>query len=168
MPSKGSFPCIKRSTGTGVEGTFRTMGCICHGFDLPLDFLASAEAWIDDIRAFELLQGICVGVEPINLAQRYSIPLDTQPVKILFYLTIVIFPDPGRIDVLEAQQETSVIFPSEIVGKFRRVDMAKVQVASGGRGKASQHLGILRFPNPCIKFQKRISIIFKCKLLAFI
>src|SRR4051794_37215559 len=101
--------------------------------DIARDFAAALEARIDQPLALEFRERLAVGIEVLRLPPRWLFPRDPEPREILIDRLLELRPAAARIDILDAQQESSAKRARHLEIDQRRERVAKMQIAIRAR-----------------------------------
>lgn len=132
--SSGLLSGRELTAGSGVEGTFGALGGAGEFGQFLLDFAAGAEAWVDDAERAEFFQCFPISREAVELVPRGSMPRKTEPAEVAFDVFIMLRPDAGVIDVLEAQEESPVRVLRQFMGHESGMGVPEMEI-SGGAGR---------------------------------
>lgn len=127
------------AAGAGVEGAFGALGGAGEVGELGLDFTAGAEAGVDDAEGFEVVEGLLVVGEAVELAPGGEIPGEAEPAEVGFDLEVVFLADAGVVDVLEAEKEGASGIAGPLVGEEGGVGVSQVEESGGAGGEAGGH-----------------------------
>ena len=133
----------QRPAGARIERTFRSMGGVGDARDFFVDVATGAEAGIEDSALAELSEGALVGAKAVRLANRIIVPGDSQPTQVLLDALVILRPDTGVIDVLEAQEKAALLPPGQIVRHQCSVGVAEVETAGWAGREARGHTRVL-------------------------
>ena len=103
------------------------------------DFGPSADARIEQSRGAQRVERGRVS-RRVAALQLDPVPSDAEPIQILDDPVDEGGARPTAIDVLEAQQEASAVRSGRGAGGERRIGMAQVQSAGGGRRETRHHI----------------------------
>lgn len=122
---------LARRRGAGPEGFGLAMG---RAADLVQRGLAGAETAIEQAPVGQAGQGRGVGLPSQRLAPDGGLPVKAEPGQILQDPGLVFAPRPGRVDILDPQEEPALRRPRRPVGRQGRIGVAAMQ-ASRRRGR---------------------------------
>src|ERR1700722_11471262 len=111
--------------------------------DFFCDFLAGAEAGIDQAFRRQPIQRAAIGIHPRRLARHWLFPCQAQPGQNLENRTDKFVPRPSLIQVLDAQAKMRAILPRHDRGK----GMTQMQIA-GWRRRKSCHTHFVMVARP--------------------
>ena len=109
------------------------------------DVAAGAGAGVGQARFGKPGERGVVGVRPGGLKKHRPVPVETQPMQILFDPPRVIRADAARIEVFHAQEEPPACGAGAVVGEHRRKGVAEMEPP---RGTGGETLDMARIGRP--------------------
>src|SRR6056297_315987 len=100
------------------------------------DIRARAGAGIKEAHVPKVLKRGAVGGQAFGLAQHGAGPVEPEPGEIVEYLRLVFGAAAGRVEIVDAQQETPARRAGHVMRQQGRIGMAQMQGAGGGWGEA--------------------------------
>ena len=126
------------AAGAGIDQTVgpEPGGAFLRGRGRLLDIAAAACAGIEQPHRPQPVQCRVIGRLAGGLPHHRAAPAEPQPVQVVIDLVFPMRPAAAAVDILDPQQERALAGLGHVKAQQRRIGMAQMQRAGGGRGKA--------------------------------
>lgn len=128
------------AAGAGIERAFRAVRCGYGGGDVG----AGAGAGIQHAEGGEAVEGFAVVREMSGLVTNRGFPFEAEPAEVILESGRVFGAAAGRVDVLDAEEETTADRFRTAPGDQGGVGAAEVEQACRARGEAGYKCGCQR------------------------
>ena len=114
----------------------RSLAPVRRAADVGQDLRTGAEAPVDDAQALKTRQRGAIVLQVLGLAQRWGVPVDPQPCKVVDQRLLELGAAARGVDVLDPQEESAAGAPREVMRRQGREGVAAMQQPRGRGGEA--------------------------------
>ncbi len=139
--TRGALLVGKSPTGPRINRAFASMGGISGSIGLTEDVVPATEAGVEEMPLLKTSCDLLVFRSVFALDADRLLPLQSKPGEILEDSLRVFGGATGRIDVLDAKEETPRVFFGKRKGSQCGVGMSLVKLSGGAGGEAGYDTG---------------------------